>query len=92
MKFISNISIHQKYSAGTFEIEAIAKLRELHKTNDVAILVGGSGLYIDAVCAGIDEIPFDLEIREQLNKEMEKYGPKVLREELKEKTINNLGK
>lgn len=90
--FISNISINQKYSAGTFEIEAIAKLRELHKTNDVAILVGGSGLYIDAVCAGIDDIPFDLEIREQLNKEMEEYGPKALREELKEKDPEHYAK
>ena len=83
--FISNISIHQKYSAGTFEIEAIAKLKELHKTNNVAILVGGSGLYINAVCAGIDDIPFDLEMREKLNKELEDFGAKPLQEELKEK-------
>ena len=83
--FISNKSIDQKYSAGTFEIEAIAKLKELHKTNDVAILVGGSGLYVNAVCDGIDDIPFDLEVREQLNKELEDFGAKPLREELKEK-------
>ena len=83
--FISNKSIDQKYSAGTFEIDAIAKLKELHKTNDVAILVGGSGLYVNAVCDGIDDIPFDLEIREQLNKELEEFGAKPLREELKQK-------
>ena len=83
--FISNKSIDQKYSAGTFEIEAIAKLKELHKTNDVAILVGGSGLYVNAVCNGIDDIPFDLEVREQLNKELEEFGAKPLIEELKEK-------
>jgi len=83
--FISNKSIDQKYSAGTFEIEAIAKLKELHKINDVAILVGGSGLYVNAVCNGIDDIPFDLEVREQLNKELEEFGAKPLREELKEK-------
>ena len=83
--FISNTSIDQKYSAGTFEIDAIAKLKELHKTNDVAILVGGSGLYVNAVCDGIDDIPFDLEIREQLNKELEEFGAKPLREELKQK-------
>ncbi|MDB4344308.1 tRNA (adenosine(37)-N6)-dimethylallyltransferase MiaA [bacterium] len=83
--FISNKSINQKYSAGTFEVEAIAKLKELHKTNDVAILVGGSGLYVNAVCDGIDDIPFDLKVREQLNKELEEFGAKPLREELKEK-------
>jgi len=83
--FIGNISINQKYSAGTFEIDAIAKLKELHKTNDLAILVGGSGLYVNAVCAGIDDIPYDLEIREQLNKQLEEFGANALREELKEK-------
>ena len=83
--FINNKSIDQKYSAGTFEVEAIAKLKELHKTNDVAILVGGSGLYVNAVCDGIDDIPFDLEVREQLNKELKEFGAKPLREELKEK-------
>ena len=60
-------------------------MKELHKTNDLAILVGGSGLYVNAVCAGIDDIPFDLEIREQLNKQLEEFGPTALREELKEK-------
>ena len=82
--FISSTSIDQKYSAGTFEIDAIAKLKELHKTNDVAILVGGSGLYVNAVCEGIDDIPFDLEIRVQLNKEIEEFGAKPLREELRQ--------
>jgi tRNA dimethylallyltransferase len=82
--FISNKSIDEKYSAGTFEIDAISKLKELHKTNDVAILVGGSGLYVNAVCEGIDDIPFDLEIRVQLNKEIEEFGAKPLREELRQ--------
>ena len=90
--FISNKSIDQKYSAGTFEIEAIAKLKELHKINDVAILVGGSGLYVNAVCNGIDDIPFDLEVREQLNKELEEFGAKPLREELKEKDPEHYGR
>ena len=53
--FINNISIHTKnYSAGKYEQEVIEFLDEYFKTKDVAVLVGGSGLFINAVCSGFD--------------------------------------
>jgi len=53
--FINNISIHTKnYSAGKYEHEVIEFLDEYFKTKDIAVLVGGSGLFINAVCSGFD--------------------------------------
>ena len=53
--FINNISIHTKnYSAGKYEHEVIEFLEEYFKTKDIAVLVGGSGLFINAVCSGFD--------------------------------------
>ncbi len=55
--FINNISIHTKnYSAGKYEAEAIAALDDFYKKNNTAILVGGSGLFVRAVCTGFDEL------------------------------------
>jgi len=83
--FVDCISVKKRYSAGTFEEEAILKLKELYKSSDYAILVGGSGLYVNAVCDGIDDIPFDLTIRDTLNIELEKFGIEKLQEELQKK-------
>ncbi len=47
--FINSHSIHEEISVGTFEKQAIAKIEELFQTNDVLVMVGGSGLYINAV-------------------------------------------
>ena len=55
--FIQNKSIFEEYSVGTFEKEAIATLDTLFQTNDYAILVGGSGLYVEAVLKGFDAFP-----------------------------------
>ena len=70
--FISNISIHQNYTAGDFEKDAITLLESLFKKHDTAILVGGSGLFVNAVCYGFDDIPSNPEIRTQLINEFEK--------------------
>jgi len=83
--FVDCISVHERYSAGTFENDVILKLKELYKTNDYAIMVGGSGLYVNAVCDGIDDIPFNLDVREKLNEELEEFGIEKLQNELKEK-------
>jgi len=83
--FIDCISVTERYSAGTFENDAMDTLNKLFKSNDYAILVGGSGLYVDAICNGIDDIPFDLKIREELNQELTKFGIEKLQNELKEK-------
>lgn len=81
--FVDFISIKEKYTAGQFENEAIEKLKELFKSSNIAIMVGGSGLYVDAVCNGIDEIPANEHIRSQLNTELEEKGLAPLQEELK---------
>ena len=53
--FINNISIHTKnYSAGKYEQEVIEFLDDYFKTHDIAVLVGGSGLFVNAVCSGFD--------------------------------------
>ena len=55
--FIQHKSIHQAYSVGAFEQEALQKLEEIFQTKKHAVLVGGSGLYIDALCKGLDNFP-----------------------------------
>ena len=63
--FIQHISIEEEYNVGLFENEAIAKLDELFKVHDFVIMVGGSGLYVDAVINGLDRFPdVDSQIRE----------------------------
>lgn len=81
--FIGHISIHDHYTAGTFEKEAIEKLKELFKIHDVVICVGGSGLYIKALTEGIDDIPSNPDIRKKLNKQLEEEGITPLHERLK---------
>jgi tRNA dimethylallyltransferase len=54
--FVNNISIHVKnYSAGKYEFEVLEFLEKYFKKNDIAIMVGGSGLFINAVCSGFDK-------------------------------------
>lgn len=82
--FIQHKSIHETYTVGDFEKEALNKLKILFDTNDYAILVGGSGLYIDAVTKGLDYFPeVDINTREQLQKEYDTNGIQTLQEQLK---------
>ncbi|MFL2565313.1 MAG: tRNA (adenosine(37)-N6)-dimethylallyltransferase MiaA [Parvicellaceae bacterium] len=81
--FINNKSIHDIYSAGDYENEIIFELEMFFKQKEIAFLVGGSGMYIDAVVKGLDNLPKDLNIREELNKRFKKYGIIVLQNELK---------
>ena len=84
--FIQHISIHQSYSVGDFEKEALLLIDKLFQTNDYVVMVGGSGLYTDAVVHGLDEFPeVPSEIRVALNTKMEEEGIESLQEELKEK-------
>jgi tRNA dimethylallyltransferase len=81
--FIHNKSIVENYNVGDFEKEAIAKLDELYQTNNFAILVGGSGLYVDAILKGFDEIPaIDSTVREKIAAEYESSGIEFLQEKL----------
>jgi tRNA dimethylallyltransferase len=81
--FIQNISIFEDYSVGDFERDAIATLNTLFQDNNVAVMVGGSGLYIDAVLKGFDEFPeVDPAIRQQLIADFEAKGIEYLQNEL----------
>ncbi|MCV9929127.1 tRNA (adenosine(37)-N6)-dimethylallyltransferase MiaA [Flavobacterium sp. LS1R49] len=87
--FIQNISIFENYTVGDYEKEAITKLEELFQNNDYAILVGGSGLYVDAVLKGFDEFPeIDTSVRERVAKEYEQNGITYLQQQLKEADTN----
>ena len=73
--FIDNLSIQEDYSAGMYEEEALALLEMLFKKYDTIVLTGGSGLFIKALCEGMDAIPqVDPQLRTLLNKEFETYG------------------
>lgn len=86
--FIHNKSIIDDYSVGTFEKEAINTLNTLFKDKNVVIMVGGSGLYVDAVTKGLDYFPdVDKSIRTQLNKDLETHGLESL--QLKLKTLDS---
>jgi len=83
--FIQNKSILEEYNVGTFELEAISKLNELYKKHDVVIMVGGSGLYVNAVINGLDDFPkVDSSIREELTQQLELEGIEYLQNQLKE--------
>lgn len=82
--FIASHSIHEPVNAGVFEQYAMEKANEIFKTNDVLVLVGGTGLYIKAFCEGMDAMP---EVPETLRKEImlayERNGLPWLQEEIK---------
>jgi len=82
--FIQHKSILELYSVGDFERDAIAIIEKLFQNNEVIVMVGGSGLYIDAVAKGLDNFPeVNPEIRINLNHKLEKEGIIALQEELK---------
>lgn len=86
--FIQNKSIFESYNVGDFEREALEKLDELFRKNPVQVMVGGSGLYVDAIVKGFDDFP-DIEphIREEIKKEFQEKGIEFLQEKLKETDI-----
>jgi tRNA dimethylallyltransferase len=83
--FIQNKSIFENYSVGDFEKEALAKLDDLFQKNNIQIMVGGSGLYVDAVLKGFDEFPdIDESVRTEINSKFEALGIEFLQEKLQE--------
>jgi tRNA dimethylallyltransferase len=86
--FIHNRSVTENYTVGDFEKEAIAKLEELYAEKDFAILVGGSGLYVDAVLKGFDDFPeIATAIRDLVSNNYKKNGLTYLQEQLQEKDL-----
>lgn len=79
--FIQSISIHDYYNVSQFEIEALDLISELFKTNNTLILTGGSMMYVDTLCNGIDDIPtISNEIREETAKWYDSNGIEAARE------------
>lgn len=86
--FIQNRSIFDRYSVGEFERDALQLLSELFLKNNIVIMVGGSGLYVDAVINGLDDFPdVNPTIREQLNLDLKENGIESLQKQLKELDI-----
>lgn len=82
--FISERSITEDYTAGRYEKDALERLSDLWQVSDNVILSGGSGMYIDALCNGMDDIPeSDGRLRQELTERLENNGLEELLTELK---------
>lgn len=82
--FIGNLSIHDYYSVSKYEQDVLQLLPSLFAQHNVVVMTGGSGLYIDAVCNGIDELPDpDPEIRQFVNDIYKNDGIEALRSQLR---------
>lgn len=81
--FIASHSVHEKVTAAMFEKFALEKANEIFQTNDVVVLVGGTGLYIKAFVEGMDEIPEVPEIvRNEITQQYELHGLEWLQNEV----------
>lgn len=81
--FINSHSIKDFFSTGDFEVSALKVIDDIFSRKDQAIMVGGSGLYINAVLNGLDELPqTDLDIREMLNQRLKQEGLASIQAEL----------
>ncbi|MES2593257.1 MAG: tRNA (adenosine(37)-N6)-dimethylallyltransferase MiaA [Bacteroidota bacterium] len=91
--FVDSHTVTEDYNVGKYETEVISLLEKLFQTHDKVILVGGSGLYIDAVCKGFDELPeADAEVRTKINSLLETDGIEGLQNLLKELDIDYYNK
>ena len=82
--FIQNLSVTEDYSVGDFERDGLALLDKLFKVQDIVILVGGSGLYVDAIVKGLNHFPdVDESIRLKLNDSLKNEGLEPLQNQLK---------
>lgn len=82
--FINSLSIHDNYDVKSFEEDALNLMQEIFQKHDIIIMTGGSGLYIDAICNGFDDMPqVGSEIRQKIIKEYELKGLVFLQEEVK---------
>jgi tRNA dimethylallyltransferase len=82
--FIHSHSVEQYYTAGKYEVEALVLVEELFRSHETLIMTGGSGLYIDAFCKGLDDFPkVDHELRQSLTARLKKGELESLQMELK---------
>ena len=83
--FVGTLALTDYYSASMYEEQVMQLLNELFQTSDYALLTGGSMMYIDAVCNGIDDIPtVDDETRNTLKQRLANEGLEALCEQLRE--------
>ena len=82
---VATHSVERLYSAGDYEREAVPLIESLLKTHEKVVMVGGSGMYIDAVCRGLDDFPDpDLSVRDELIRRLKEEGVESLSRQLKE--------
>ena len=82
--FIADRDVDDDFNSGRYEQEALARLDELFKRHDVVVAVGGSGLYIQALCEGMDNLPeANEELRQSLKQRLEREGIEPLFDELR---------
>lgn len=83
--FIQSTSLENPYNASRFELDALQTVEHLFKDHELVLMVGGSGLYIDAVCKGIDDLPSaDPQLRSGLLEQFSQEGLDPLTKRLKE--------
>ena len=83
--FIASHSLTQDFNCGAYEQEALARLEELFKSHDTVVAVGGSGLYIKALCEGMDDLPeVESSLRTSLAEELKTVGVEAMAERLRE--------
>lgn len=82
--FIDSHSVKEPLSSGQFEKEAVALIEELFKTTDFILIVGGSGMFIDVIIYGSDQLPHNAEIRTHWNQVLKENGIEFLQNKLKE--------
>jgi tRNA dimethylallyltransferase len=83
--FIADRDIHDDFNSGRFEHEALKLLEELFKKHEYVVAVGGSGLYVQALCDGMDDLPeADEKLRSELKQRLEREGVESLAAELRE--------
>ena len=82
--FIADRSVTDGFTAGQFEVEALALLERLFRDHETVVMAGGSGLYIDALCNGLDDFPeADPDLRTELSRRLRDEGVAALRAELR---------
>lgn len=83
--FINSHSVNQTVNAAVFEQYALEKLRHIFSTHDVAVMTGGTGLYVKAFCDGIDEVPeVDAAVRKSIIDQYSEYGIGWLQQQIEE--------
>jgi tRNA dimethylallyltransferase len=89
--FIDCMPVQEEFTAGRFATEAQQLIHQIHHTNKVVIVAGGSGLYLNALFFGIDDIPSDKALRDELNQRFENEGIEPLTQQLQDLDADIMG-